>query len=441
MDLVPTPNKIDIERVVLGAALSDEDSSAAIIEGLSDEDFYDSKHKIIYKAISEVFRKGMTTNLVTVNDNLNTNKDREISSIYLVNLIESLPVMYNIDDFIALLKQSTAERKIFELSALFKEGKVGIEEFTDKIISIPQFGKVDNETLGDLFVNTLVTASQGVAYKFGLEPLNKYLGGVDKGETITIGGHTSQGKTMFCIQLAIDFAERGYKVLYCTSEMTPIETARRILSNQTNVNIMDFRKGFLTDEEKEKIKTMGDTLAKVWNLTIKTTTTTAEIIRLSKKYDPDIIFVDHLQNLTRHGNYSDYQRVTYNMADLQNLALTSKKVCFVASQLKRKSEDRYSAPPIISDLRDSGAIEEKSNVVLFVYWKKRMLEEVKPRYGGEDPEHVDILISKNRDGVIGGIPLDFYPEYCKFTDRYVQLINVRRNYPKPKPNLFRKDID
>lgn len=437
MTITPTPKKIDIERVALGAALSDDDSTAAIIEGLTSEDFYETRHKAIFNAIGEVFKKGMNTNIVTINDQLSSMKE-EIPSSYLINLVETIPVTYNIDDFITILKKSSMERRIFLLSEKLKEGIIEVEDFTNQVISLPTFNKVSNETLQDLFVNTLVTASQGVAYKFGLEPLNKYLGGLDKGEIITIGGHTSQGKTALCIQLAIDFAERGYKVLYCTSEMTPMETARRILSNQTSVNIMDFRKGILTEEEKSNIRQMGDTLAKIWNLTIKTTTNTTEIYRLVKKYSPDIVFVDHLQNLTRQGNYSDYQRVTYNMADLQSLALTQRIVCIVASQLKRKSEDRYSAPPIISDLRDSGAIEEKSNIVLFVYWRKRMLEEVKPRYGGEDPELLEVLISKNRDGVIGAIPLDFYPEYCKITEK--EFIE-RRNIPSPGLFRERKDID
>ena len=438
MILTPTPNKIDIERVALGAALSDDDSSAAIIEGLSADDFYETRHKSIFNAILEVFKRGMNTNIVTINDQLSSMKE-EIPSSYLINLVETIPVTYNIDDFITILKKSSMERRIFLLSEKLKEGIIEVEDFTNQVVSLPTFDRVSNETLQDLFVNTLVTASQGVAYKFGLEPLNKYLGGLDRGEIITIGGHTSQGKTALCIQLAIDFAERGYKVLYCTSEMTPMETARRILSNQTSVNIMDFRKGILTEEEKSNIRQMGDTLAKIWNLTIKTTTNTTEIYRLVKKYSPDIVFVDHLQNLTRQGNYSDYQRVTYNMADLQSLALTQRIVCIVASQLKRKSEDRYSAPPIISDLRDSGAIEEKSNIVLFVYWRKRMLEEVKPRYGGEDPELLEVLISKNRDGVIGAIPLDFYPECCKITEK--EFIEIRRNIPSPGLFRERKDID
>ena len=296
MTITPTPKKIDIERVALGAALADDDSTAAIIEGLTSEDFYETRHKAIFNAIGEVFKKGMSTNLVTINDQLSTLKNRDVPSSYLISLIESIPVTYNIDDFITLLKKSSMERRIFLLSEKLKEGIIEVEDFTNQVISLPTFNKVSNETLQDLFVNTLVTASQGVAYKFGLEPLNKYLGGLDKGEIITIGGHTSQGKTALCIQLAIDFAERGYKVLYCTSEMTSMETARRILSIQTSVNIMDFRKGILTEEEKSNIRQMGDTLAKIWNLTIKTTTNTTEIYRLVKKYSPEIDFVDHLQN-------------------------------------------------------------------------------------------------------------------------------------------------
>jgi replicative DNA helicase len=133
------------------------------------------------------------------------------------------------------------------------------------------------------------------------------------------------------------------------------------------------------------------------------------------KYEPHILFIDYLQNLSRKNEKNDYQKVTHDMQDIQILTRDKKITTFVLSQLSRNKEDIRK--PRLSDLRDSGAIEEKSNIVLFVYWKDRLKQEVKPRTGNEPPEKMEIIIAKNRDGTIGTIYLDYYPEFGKLDDR------------------------
>jgi len=437
MTYIPNIPKNEIaEGAVLGAALLNIDDCASVVENLVTEDFYTTRNQHVFNAIKEVFAEGKIPNLVTMNDYL-AKKESDIGTYVLTELMESVPINKSVLDFINILRRVSYERKILNLSQELKEGIITLEEFTAQITELPPIeGKADDSTLKDLFFNTLKSSMSGVAHKTGFTKLDEYIGGLDYGETITIGGHTSQGKTMFGVQLAINLAEQGRKVLYCTSEMTPVETARRILSNQTRINIMDFRKGHLAEEEKQKVKQASATLGDTWNIIIKTVLYTSDIIKLNKKYNPDIIIVDHLQNLDRIGKYSDYQRVTYNMRDLQNLALSEKKPVVVLSQLKRKQEDGNFKAPRLSDLRDSGAIEEKSNIVLFVYWKKRLEDNVDPRTGIEPPEDLSIIVSKNRDGVVGLVSLDFYPEYC-----------LIKNKPKPRPIYrntqmnFRKDLD
>ena len=141
----------------------------------------------------------------------------------------------------------------------------------------------------------------------------------------------------------------------------------------------------------------------------------AGIKKYLHKYEPNILFIDYLQNLSRKEDKNDYQKVTHDMQDIQILTRDKKIATFVLSQLSRNKEDIRK--PRLSDLRDSGAIEEKSNIVLFVYWKDRLKQEVNPRTGNEPPEKMEIIIAKNRDGTIGTIYLDYYPEFCKLVDR------------------------
>ncbi|KUK99260.1 MAG: Replicative DNA helicase [Parcubacteria bacterium 32_520] len=410
------PKNIEVERAILGAMLNDPEDAHIGIEHLAVKDFYITKHQIIFSGMRALIKEEKNIDLVNIQYILTKKKKlNEVEVSYITDLMNTVPVTYKAIDYCNILKQTTYQREVYILLEQYKEGKIEFQDLTAKILDYPPLEKkADEQTLKELFLATLKRSSEGVAYKFNLEELNYYLGGVDYGETIVIGGYTSQGKTMLALQLAIDFAEQGLNILYCSSEMTPLETARRILSNRTDANIMEFRRGNIDKETEDKIRQASIALGDVWKINIRTVLYTSDINFLIKKYNPDIIFVDHLQNMdTRERGLSDYQRVTNNMKDLQAMALENRKVVFVLSQLKRRKEDDKLAAPKLSDLRDSGAIEEKSNMVIFVYWKKRLQEEVNPRKGGEPPEEIEIIVSKNRDGVIGRCKLDFYPEYCR----------------------------
>ena len=241
------------------------------------------------------------------------------------------------------------------------------------------------------------------------------LGGVDICEAITIGGYTSQGKTSLALQLCKDFCEQGLRVLYCTSEMSEVETARRLLANLQEKNIMDFRRGLFTKDETESLQEFSEFIVKAWKLQIKQVYRMTDVKRYVNKYEPNILFIDYLQNLSRDEDKSDYQKVTHDMQDIQILTRDKEITTFVLSQLSRNKEDIRR--PKLSDLRDSGAIEEKSHIVLFVYWEDRLKQKVNPRTGDEPPEKMEIIIAKNRDGTIGTIHLEYYPEFCKLTDR------------------------
>jgi replicative DNA helicase len=197
--------------------------------------------------------------------------------------------------------------------------------------------------------------------------------------------------------------------------MSDQETSRRLLANLEEKNIMDFRKGKFTANEKESLQELADLMAYTWKLEIKEVFSMVDIKKYVYKYEPDILFIDYLQNLSRKDEKNDYLKVTHDMQDMQILTRDKKITTFVLSQLSRNKEDIRR--PRLSDLRDSGAIEEKSNIVLFVYWKDRLKQEIEPRTGNEPPEKMEIIIAKNRDGTIGTVNLDYYPEFCKLNDR------------------------
>ncbi|PKP62221.1 hypothetical protein CVT91_00085 [Candidatus Atribacteria bacterium HGW-Atribacteria-1] len=407
----------NLEQISLGACLLDKEALSQTYENLSIEDFSFLNHKKIFQAIKNMVKENIVVDLATLAEKLQSGGILEtVGGItYLTQLINSVPNIQNIEHYNSLLKKASNQEKVKAVLQNLKTGKIEIPEALQIISEIP-IVEIKEENLKTLLKNTLIDSSQGVKYRFKIGALNQYLGGVDKGELITIGGFTSQGKTTCAIQLARDFMDRyeGTKVLYLTSEMTPIETSRRILSNLMPKNIMDFRKGVFEKEELKSLNEIAEIVGDHWNLNIKKVFDISDIRKYVYKYKPDILFIDYLQNLDRRGARSDYERVTGNIRDLQSLTLSNEITTFALSQLSRdKTEIRE---PRITDLRDSGRIEECSNIVLLVYWESRLKLGNEIRKGGETPERLEMNIVKNRDGCIGRLALDFEPEYCRVSE-------------------------
>ena len=415
------PNNIQSEQASLGSMLLDKEAVMATIDSFKPEDFYREQHQIIYCCILDLFNKNRVVDLVTVTEELNKrNVLEKIGGVtYLTNIINSVPTSANIRYYNQIIKEKAILRntiiqlnKLRDLCFEDKDPKTILDKIQN--IAVKILPEEEERSLGELLKHTLISSSQGVKYRFKLKSINKVLGGVDICETITIGGYTSQGKTSLALQLCKDFCEKNLRVLYCTSEMSDQETSRRLLANLQEKNLMDFRKGKFTVNEKESLQELADLMAYTWKLEIKTVFSMTDIKKYVYKYEPDILFIDYLQNLSRKEDKNDYQKVTHDMQDIQILTRDKKITTFVLSQLSRNKEDIRK--PRLSDLRDSGAIEEKSNIVLFVYWKDRLKQEVRPRTGNEPPEKMEIIIAKNRDGTIGTIYLDYYPEFCKLSD-------------------------
>jgi len=418
----PLPNNIQSEQASLGSMLIDKEALMATIDFLKPEEFYSEKHQIIYRNVLDLFNKNQAVDLVTLSEELKKQKMlEEVGGItYLTNIINSVPTAVNIRNYNQIVKEKAVLRNtIFQLNKMLdlcfddKDPKLILDKIQN--IAVKILPKEEEKSLSELLKHTLISSSQGVKHRFKLESINKVLGGVDICEIVTIGGYTSQGKTSLALQLCKDFCGQGLNVLYCTSEMSDQETSRRLLANLQEKNIMDFRRGKFTKNEKESLEELADLMAYTWKLQIKEVFSMVDIKKYVYKYEPDILFIDYLQNLYRKDEKNDYLKVTHDMQDMQILTRDKKITTFALSQLSRNKEDIRK--PRLSDLRDSGAIEEKSNIVLFVYWKDRLKQEVKPRTGNEPPEKMEIIIAKNRDGTIGTVLLDYYPEFCKLTDR------------------------
>lgn len=418
------------EQAALGSMLLTEKAFNESYEQIEIDDFFFKPHQIIYKTMLDLFSKGTPIDLITLTQRLNDklNEDGKNSTLeliggvtYLTHLVNSVPTALNIEAYLKIVKEKANERELMVTLEKFQANKITAEDVTEKVRSLNLGNEIKEETFKGLLKSTMKSATSGVAHKFRLETLNHYLGGIDKGEIMVIGGYTSQGKTSFAIQLAIDFTESKKRVLYCTGEMTTIETSRRILSNLMPKNVMQFRKGNFTEEEIKSVNTIIDEIGNNWELNIKQVFSVADVRKYVNRYKPDIVIVDYIQNLSRKGHMSDYARVTMDMQELQIMTRQYNISTFVLSQLNRNKEEVRK--PKLSDLRDSGALEEKAHVVMFVFWEDRLKNQVKERVGGEPAEHLKVIFAKNRDGAIGITDFDYFPEYCIVADREVVQVD------------------
>jgi replicative DNA helicase len=249
---------------------------------------------------------------------------------------------------------------------------------------------------------------EGTEFHFSLSELNRHTGGLARGELLLVGGFTAQGKSSLCLQMAVDLAEQGKRVLFCSSEMSEFEMARRVLGSYSGIRILDLRRAEVDGEGIEKLRSVTETLESL-QIAITLITNVGQVKRAIIGYKPEVVFIDHLHNLQGKGR-NPYEKTTQNIKDLKEIALTEKIGMVVASQLHRPQDDKL-RPPRISDLRESGTIEETANAIILLYWKnQRENEEI------SETEEMEIRLVKNRDGRTGRFSVIFEPELCRFRD-------------------------
>jgi len=403
--------ELESEHACLGSCLLDKNCFILTMESLLPNDFYNNNNKEIFTIMLKMFKKDLAIDLVTLTSECGkTDKLINLGGVtYLTNLINSVPTIQNIEHYISLIKKASAKRKQKQLLSEVVAGNKTIEQAMTELEELGD-SQIKEETFQKILESTLTDTLKGTEHQFSIDALNKYLGGFDKGELLTIGGFTSQGKSDLAIQLAIDFCIKQKRVLFLSTEMLAQEIGRRLLGNLGNVRVMDLRKGLISSTERTLLEDISKKIGKSWNFNIKKIYEIDDVGKYVRKYEPEILVLDYIQNLSGE----DYKMATRNIKYLQSITMSKEISTICVSQLNRGEKEIRE--PRLSDLRDTGRIEEVSNMVLFLYWKERLQLKNNSRVGGEPPEEVELLISKNRDGTIGRTKLHFYPEFARFED-------------------------
>lgn len=399
---------IELEKAILFYMIYDKEQF-----DLSEKDFMDYKNKKIINALNELKAKQEEISILSLNTKLNEDNMLE----YLTNLGEHIRTE-NPENIYLKLKEYTKKRETFDL---LKENQFKIQNadnmniYIEKIISQLQkiefqaekdesFLKQVVETINDIEKN--MNKSEDFSLYTGYLDLDSLTDGLHNGELTVIGARPGVGKTTFTLQLSEYIARKGKNVVYVSLEMSEVQMIQKILALRTNINSRKIRNGNLTDEEMAKIGTECASLGDLkFNILTKTSTIQQIEIqarRLKNRNKLDLLVIDYLQLVRNAGSFkSREQEVADISRTLKMLSLELDIPIIALCQLNRNASKNE---PTLADIRESGAIEQDADNVIFLYQENL-----------ENPI-VTVDLQKQRTGNIGKIQLKFHKAVSKFVN-------------------------
>ena len=385
------------------------------------DDFYNPECRMTFKIFTNFYAQKIPIDTVAIGKYIAEKKINiaDLSLTFLVQIIGSVPTTANFHYYIKVVKDYAYKREVFKKVNDFKIEKIDTEKLIQEICTIPKYEEIKEKSNKEIMLETIEDANRGMDFKFpeNFRSINGLIGGIDRGNLVVIGGYPSNGKSSLMINLAYGFVnELGYKVLITTvGEMSPKENMRRIEAIALKINTMKFKTKSLTEEDQEKIKAMIPHINDIWKYNCMRAYTTADIVRAVNKYEPDILFIDYLQNISGDDDLNLYAKRTKHTLEIQRLTKEKNIATFLLSQFHRPQEGRIRRP-YNNDFRDSGVIEERADIIFLIYWERKLKTESLLRKDGDKPEYMELNITKSKDGATGGLSYNFYPEYHRWFD-------------------------
>ena len=431
------PQDITAEKSLLGALIISENIFPEIITIVRAKDFYDKNHQIIFDAMMSLYDQHRPIDLLTLTSELKTSKKlKEIGGApYLAELSNFVSTPSHAKAYADIIAKASVRRRLIHagseiVNKAYEEGEnvddlVGaaekeLFEVSDKIV------KSDYVAMDDLLADAFdrieeLHKNKGAlrGLKTGFRDIDNKTAGFQKGDLIIVGARPAMGKTTFAQNLAYNIASINKKgVLFFSMEMAANEIVDRMISDVSGVNNWNIRTGNLSDDEFARV---GDAMGEMDELPIYIDDTSSmNIMELRNKarramhdYDIGVVIVDYLQLLQGSDRYKGnrVQEVTEISRGLKILARELEIPVIALAQLSRSVTGRDDPRPVLSDLRESGSIEQDADLVMFLH-RPDYYKQNDDNY--EETHITELLIAKHRHGAIGKIELYFHPELLRF---------------------------
>jgi replicative DNA helicase len=430
------PQALDVERTVLGSMLIDASAMDMAMETLTEECFYATAHKYIFAAIQEMNRKTIPVDIITLAEELRKLEQLETigSEAYLSELVESVATSANITYHVQILESKAILRQLISISAEIgtdcfnadAEAKAVLDRAEEKIFRIADSHMTNKfESLKVLLPKTFEEIERfgqtggGGGVMTGFKKLDEMTTGLHPGDLVIVAGRPGMGKTSLCLAMALNATTRTKKqtpTAIFSLEMTKSQLVQRMLCSEAKIDMIRLRGGRLA---KRELNVLGIAAGPMFEAPIFIDDTAsinvlelrAKARRLKARENLGLIIIDYLQLMGGVGPSENRQNeISQISRSLKSIAKELEVPVIALSQLSRAPEQRGGDhKPQLSDLRESGAIEQDADMVLFVFREYI--------YKQDDPglkNIAEIIIGKQRNGPTGSVKVSFIPEYAHF---------------------------
>ncbi|HXN64823.1 MAG TPA: replicative DNA helicase [Candidatus Acidoferrales bacterium] len=432
----PLPQNIEAERSVLGAIVLDNHQLDVALDKIKPEDFFHDPHRRIFLQMIELGERHQAIDLVTLNDQLARKGELESvgGTAYLSSLVDGVPRVSNIEHYARIVKEKALLRSVIHTTQAIQQEALEAEEDADAILDRAEsriFELAEDRVragligMGDLVRDNYERISQlfdegkrVTGLSTGYHQLDDLTSGLQPSELIVIAARPSVGKTAFALNIAANVALHGQRqVAIFSLEMSKESLLMRLLSDHARIDAHKFRTGHLSRDDRSKITRSLMELAEVplWIDDAGGTTVLemgAKCRRMARDKGLSLILVDYLQLVTGRGRFNTRnEEVASITRGLKAIAKELKVPVVVLSQLTRAPE-KDDRGPRLSDLRDSGAIEQDADVVMFIHRPKMFKEGVTPEERGE----TELNIAKQRNGPTDMLKYVFLHQFTRFEE-------------------------
>jgi replicative DNA helicase len=432
LDKIP-PQALDVERTVLGSMMIDQNACINAMTVLTEDCFYATAHKRIFECMKEMFDKSIPIDILTMADQLKKKEWLEQAGAepYLSELVSSVATSANIEFHCKILMEKSTLRALISVSADITtdcfsgeaEGQMLLDRAEAKIFGISE-SRIKNsfESLAQLLPKTfeeIASYSKGgvQGVPTGFNDMDEMTSGLQKGDLVIVAGRPSMGKTAFCLSIAMHAAVIAkYPTAIFSLEMSKAQLAQRLLCAEARINMHLLRSGRLAQRDFPKLSIAAGPLSEAPLFIDDTPGITvlelrAKARRLKKQHNLALIIIDYLQLMDSSTKLENRQQeISQISRSLKGIAKELDVPVIALSQLSRAPEQRGGDhKPQLSDLRESGAIEQDADVVMFVFREEFYNKEDTSKQG-----MAEIIIGKQRNGPTGSVMLSFVKDYAKF---------------------------
>jgi replicative DNA helicase len=430
------PNSMEAEQSVLGAMLLDKEAVSVATEFISGEDFYREAHKEIFDAIVDIFDKGQPVDLITLPEKLKVRNTLEaVGGItYLTNLMSIVPSTHNVGHYAKIIEEKSLLRKLIKASNEImgksyeaREEVVSVLDMAEKsifdislnrssqgFVHIKKILNTNFDKIEELYLNK----GKITGVSTGFDDLDEMLSGLQKADLVLVAARPSMGKTSFILNMVQQAGIRDKVATAIFSlEMSKEQLTQRILCAEALIDSHRLRTGDITEDEWIKLaRAMGplseapiyvdDTPA------ISMSEMRAKCRKLKIEHNLGLVLIDYLQLMSGSGKYDSRQQEISDISrSLKGLAKELGIPIVACAQLSRAPEMRADHHPIMSDLRESGAIEQDADVIMFLYRDEYYHPDTEKKNIGE------VIISKQRNGPTGTVELVWLGQFTKFANK------------------------